>query len=167
MCIILFYLLPAQVSKWVARFTGPLWHFTCPRLAGTPYCWAPYCISLIPSEGAYIVPLYLMDITQGSHQSESWRSHFQPAIKSVACSTTLQGLCFGEEGQIPKLSPDMVLFIWFKTSLCPSVSCNMNVHSKWECTARETHCLHVSVHFPALCSTFSHCPSFPCVGRPG
>lgn len=56
-----------------------------------------------------------MDITQGSHQSEGWRSHFQTAIKSVTCSSTLQCCAlasFNKDRGRSSNSPNS-LQIWF------------------------------------------------------
>lgn len=49
-------------------------------------------------------------------------------------------LCFGEERQIPKVSPDMVLFICFRSSLCPGVSRDREcaLKKKEECAATES-----------------------------
>lgn len=63
-------------------------------------------------------------------------------------------MCFGEEEPIPKLSPDMVLFVCFKSSLCPSVSCNKVVLWKWNALP-ESPLPSLFVHFLSCCSLFS------------
>lgn len=90
------------------------------------------------------------------------------------CSTVF---CFGlfnsETGgggqPVPKLFPDMVVFICVKPCLCPSVNCGRSrSKTKWNVHCRSSPCLTVRVlHFPiSSVPLFPRCPSFPCVGRP-